>query len=200
MINLIPPQAKSNLQYARRNLALRSWVIALALVLLGMGGLVTFGLLDMQQSITDHQRQVSAVQAELKRENLAQTEEKVKEISSSLKLATQVLSNEILFSKLITQIGAAMPSGAVLASLNINKSSGALDLNANAKDYITASQVQVNLSSSTDKIFARADIVNINCSTPKDSEKANPYPCTVTLRALFNSKNQFLLINQEPRS
>jgi hypothetical protein len=200
MINLLPPKAKSDYQYARRSLALRGWVIALAFVLVGLGGLMTFGLLQIHQAITDNKNQVARAQAILAKEKLTQTESKVKEISSSLRLATQVLSNEILFSKLITQIGAAMPPGAVLSSLNINKSSGALDLNAKARDYVTASQVQVNLSSSKDKIFARADIVNINCTTSKTEDKPDPYPCTITLRALFNDKNQFLFINQEPKS
>jgi hypothetical protein len=200
MINLLPPKTKSDYQYARRNLALRGWVVAFAVVLVGLGGLMTYGLLEMQQAIADNKNQVAKVQAILAKEKLTQTESKVKEISSSLRLATQVLSNEILFSKLITQIGATMPQGAVLASLNIDKSSGALDLNANARDYTTASQVQVNLGDSPDKIFARADIVNINCTTSKTADKPNPYPCTITLRALFNDKNQFLFINQEPKS
>lgn len=199
MINLLPSETKSNYQYARRNLALRGWVIALAIVLVGLGGLMTFGLLQMQQAIADNKDQVAKVQAVLAKEKLTQTESKVKEISSSLRLATQVLSNEILFSKLITQIGSTIPQGAVLASLNIDKSSGALDLNAKARDYTTASQVQVNLGDSPDKIFARADIVNINCTTPKAADKPDPYPCTITLRALFNDKNQFLFINQEPK-
>lgn len=201
MINLLPPRIKSDFQYARRNLGLRGWVTALSLVLLGLGAIVAFGLLDMQRSIASHERQVEEIQKVLEKEKLAETEKKVKEISGSLRLATQVLSNEVLFSKLITQIGAVMPQGAVLSSLNVNKSSGGLDLNANAKDYTTASQVQVNLSSSDNKIFARADLINVACAAPKTTQdKPNPYPCTVSLRVLFNSKNQFLFINQDPKS
>lgn len=201
MINLLPPKIKSDFQYARRNLQLRGWVTALTMVFVGMGAIVAFGLLDMQRSINSHQKQVADIQEVLREEKLAETEKQVEEISSSLRLATQVLSNTVLFSKLITQIGAAMPPGAVLSSLNVNKSSGGLDLNANAKDYTTASQVQVNLSSEDNKIFAKADLISISCTAAKSGQdKANPYPCTVSLRVLFNSKNQFLFINQDVKS
>ena len=196
MINLLPTPDKLNLIYARRNVTLRNWVFGLSMVLVGVGALMTFGLLDLQHQVHSYQQQVVDAQSNLKREKLTETEKQVKDISSSLRLASQVLGSEVLFSKLITQIGAAMPPGAVLSSLNINKTTGGLDLNANAKDYVTASQVQVNLSNPANKIFAKADIITINCMVPKSQDKANPYPCTISLRALFNGNNQFLFVNQ----
>lgn len=195
MINLLPPETKANFNYARRNLALRNWVITLAFVLIGVGGLFTYGLINLHQSVIRYQNQVTAAQDNLKKEKQAETEKKVKDISSSLRLATQVLGTEIVFSKLITQIGAAIPPGAVLTSLNINKANAGLDLTANAKDAATATQVQVNIGSSNDKIFAKADIISITRKGAK-TEKPDPYPYVVTLRALFNSNNQFLFINQ----
>lgn len=199
MINLLPPKTKANYRFARRNLSLRSWVVALGLVLVGVGGLVTYGLLDLQQSVNNYQHQVTTIKDNLKAEKLTETQQQIKDISGSLRLATQVLGSEVLFSKLITQIGAAMPPGAVLASLNINKTTGGIDLNAKAKDYVTATQVQVNLSSVTNKIFAKADIISVSCNTAV-TDKPNPYPCSVGLRALFNGKNQFLFVNQDTKS
>lgn len=195
MINLLPPETKANFGYARRNLTLRNWVITLAFVLVGVGGLFTYGVINLHQSVLHYQNQVSAAQDNLKKEKQAETEKKVKDISSSLRLATQVLGTEVVFSKLITQIGAAIPPGAVLTSLNINKANAGLDLTANAKDAATATQVQVNIGSSNDKIFAKADIISITKKGTK-TEKPDPYPYVVTLRALFNSNNQFLFINQ----
>ena len=195
MINLLPPETKASFNYARRNLTLRNWVITLSFVLLGVGGLFTFGLINLHQSVGRYQNQVAEIQNNLKKDKQAETEKKVKDISSSLRLATQVLGSEIVFSKLITQIGATIPSGAVLTSLNINKANAGLDLTANAKDPATATQVQVNLSSSKDKIFAKADIINITRKSTR-TDKPEPYPYAVTLRALFNSNNQFLFINQ----
>lgn len=198
MINLLPPEIKTGYSYARRNVALRNWIIALLVALAGVGVLATYGLLNLHTSVVNYNKQVATVQTKLQREHLKQTEQQVQDISASLRLAVQVLSKEVLFSKLISQIGAAMPSGAILASLNINKTTGGLDLIANTTDYVTASQVQVNLANPANKIFAKADIGNITCTSPKAQEaKPNPYPCVVTLRALFADKNPFLFINQD---
>jgi hypothetical protein len=197
MINLLPTEIKAGYSYARRNVALRNWVIALLVSLVGVGALATYGLLNLHQSVISYDKQVATVQSDLQQQHLKQTEQQVQDISVSLRLAAQVLSKEVLFSKLITQIGAAMPSGAILAGLNINKTTGGLDLIANATDYVTATQVQVNMANPTNMIFAKADIGNITCTSPKgDLVKAEPYPCVVTIRALFANKNPFLFINQ----
>jgi len=197
MINLLPPEIKAGYTYARRNVALRNWVVALLVTLVGVGALATYGLLNLHGSVISYDKKVATAQSNLQKQHLKQTEQQVQDISASLRLAVQVLSKEVLFSKLITAIGAAMPSGAILASLNINKTTGGLDLIANATDYVTASQVQVNMANPANKIFAKADIGNITCTSPKgEVAKLNPYPCVVTIRALFADKNPFLFINQ----
>ena len=70
---------------------------------------------------------------------------------------------------------------------------GGIDLNAVTKDYQTATQVQLNLQDPKNKIFDKADILNITCSS---SNPADPsYPCTISLKALFAKNNPFLFIN-----
>lgn len=191
MLNLLPHELKQGYGYARRNVMLRNWAAALFFSLLGLVIVATFGLLTMQASIKDYTKQVSEAQEQLKKDKLDETKKQVQDISGSLKLAVQVLGQEVLFSKLITQIGATMPNGAILTALDINKVSGGLTLTATATNYTTATQVQVNLADPNNKIFSKVDIDNISCSN-QDST----YPCTVQLRALFNTNNPFLLINQ----
>ena len=194
MINLLPPDKKANYSYARKNVGLRRWVTSLLIILIGLGGLATYGLLSFQQSTKSYEKQVASTQADLATSELPKTEAKVKDITGSLRLAAQVLSKEVLFSQLITQIGYAMPKNAVLSGLDINQTTGGIDLNANAKDYVTASQVQVNMANPNNKIFAKADIVSITCSAQTLTNAA--YPCSVTIRALFSGNNPFLFINQ----
>ncbi len=127
---------------------------------------------------------------------------KVQQLSDSLKLVTQVLQREILFSKLLAQTGAALPNGSVLTDLSINKLQGGLDLRVSATDYQTATQVQLNLQDPNNKIFEKADIVNIQCVTPKPGNNAlqNKYPCNVQLRALFAKNNPFSFISPKTGS
>jgi Tfp pilus assembly protein PilN len=193
MINLLPPDVKTGYHYARRNYGLRKWVVMFAIAFVGLGALTTYGLLTIHESINHNNTQVSSAQAQLQKENLTSTEKQVQDVTSSLKLSVKVLSQEVLFSKLIQQIGAAIPDGAILSSLQITGVSGGLDLTADTTNYTTATQVQVNLASPSNKIFAKADIVSINCG----QSGSNPaYPCAVTLRALFSTNNPFLFINQ----
>jgi hypothetical protein len=194
MINLLPPALKADYRYARRNVTLRKWVVVFLIALVGLGAVATYGLLTMRQTNLDYQHQVTALETQLKREKLDQTKKQVQEVSSSLKLAVTVLSNEVLFSKLIQQIGAVMPRGAVLTGLTINQVSGGIDLTAGATSYNSATQVQVNLADPANKLFSKVDINSINCG--KSTAATANYACSVQLRALFNTNNPFLFINQ----
>jgi hypothetical protein len=198
VINLLPSEIKIGYRYARRNVQLRRWVLAFVVALVGLGALATYGLLTLHQSSVSYANQVSGANKQLQLEQLSQTNKQVQNISNSLKLSVKVLSQEVLFSKLITQIGAVMPSGAILTDLDIDKVSGGLDLTANTTNYNTGTQVQVNLAAPANKIFATVDIDSVTCDS-KNSVNSS-YPCTVTLRALFNTNNQFLFINQGAKS
>lgn len=198
MINLLPPDVKSSYSYARRNVGLLRWVMLFAIALVGFGAIVTFGLLSMQQSTQHTQNEITQQEATFKQEKYAETQKQVKDIGSSFKLVVQVLSNEVLFSKLLKQIAATIPAKASLTGLTINQSQTAIDISATAADYATATQIQVNLSDPTNKIFSKADIVSINCNAQNtgDSSKGQSiYPCAVSIRALFSNNNPYLFVN-----
>ncbi len=198
MINLLPPEIKSGYRYARRNVVLRRWAVICLVALIGLGGLATYGLLSLHQSTVRYNNQIAASQKLFKQEDFAGTQAQVKNISSSFKLVVKVLSQEVLFSELLKQITAAIPANSNLTGLDISQTQGAIDIVANATDYNTASQVQVNLADPANKIFSKADIVNIACNS---ETAANPkYPCTVNIRALFATNNPFLFINSKEAS
>jgi hypothetical protein len=198
MINLLPPDLKTGYLYARRNLSLRKWVILVLIALIGLGGLGAFGLMSLKQSQDEYSKQVAASQALLQKENYAETQKRVKEIGDSFKLVVKVLGQEVLFSQLLRQIAAAIPTGANLTGLTISQTQGGIDISANAVDYNTATQVQVNLADPENKIFSKADIISINCNTdPTKTGQDAIYPCTVNVRALFSNNNPYLFINSK---
>jgi Tfp pilus assembly protein PilN len=195
MINLLPPDVKTSYRYARRNVRLRRWVIMCVTALIGLAAITTYGLLAIHQSTADYNHKVATVEATLKRDDFTGTQKQVQDISNSFKLMVQVLSKEVLFSSLIKQIGAAMPDNANLTGLSIPQVQGGLNITADATDYKTASQVQVNLADSKNKIFSKADIESITCQGSSSSDPS--HPCVVILRALFTSNNPFLFINSQ---
>lgn len=203
MINLLPPETKQAYYYARSNQRLIKWVVFLVIGLIGLGAIGTYGWIGIHQSVKTTTSKVSSVQNILAKDNLIGTDAQVQKISTDFSLVVKVLSQEVLFSKLLTKMAAAMPNGANLTSLNINDTSGGsgLDISAEATDYTTATQVEVNLADPSNGIFSNADIVSLGC-TSKGSSTNTPqnfnsnYPCTVQIRAQFAKNNQFLFINQ----
>ncbi len=207
MINLLPPEVREDISYARKNTLLLRWVALLIIVIIGIFIVVFMGQLYINQSSKSYASQIEDAQNALKVQKLEETQEKVKGISSSIKLAVDVLSRQLLFSSILRQIGAAVPEGAVLTGLSIDKVEGGIDLSAAATDYNTATQVQLNLQDPNNMIFEKADIVNVQCNTPSGAVNATTgvantsqldilYPCKITVRALFAKNNSFLLINK----
>lgn len=198
MINLLPPETKQTVLYARRNRILAKWLAAMFIGILGIVAVVLAGYLYINQSTEVYATEVQRTKERLASQKLEETQKRTQEISTSTKLAFQVLSRQVLFSRLLKQIGAAMPQGAALQNLSIGKLEGGIDLQAVAVDYQTATQVQVNMQDPSNKIFEKADIINISCSETEDeSEDENPYPCQVTIRALFAKDSPFILTTKE---
>ena len=192
MINLLPPETKNAYYYARRNRTLLRWVSACVFCLAGGVLLAGGGYLYLNRSITDTNRQIAYSNHQLQVQNLSSVQKQVTTISNNLKLTVQVLSQEILFSKLLKQLASVTPSNAILTNLSIGQTQGGVDITAQTADYNAATQLQVNLADPKNQIFSKADIVSIACSSGNTSSK---YPCTVTLRALFATDNPFLFIN-----
>jgi hypothetical protein len=192
MINLLPTDIKEGYTYARRNVRLRRWAFSFGLALVGLAALGTVGMLTLHQTSNNYQKQVTMAQETLKKEDLEGTQKRIQDISNSFKLVVKVLGQEVLFSDLIRQMGAAMPAKANLTGLTIRDTTGGLDIVAEATDYSTATQVQVNLADPRNKIFSKADIISITCDRTDSA-----YPCIVNIRALFAKDNPFLFINSK---
>ena len=200
MINLLPPDLKKGYSYARRNVTLRRWVIMCLLALIGLGAIATYGLLALEQSSEQYRQQINDSEVVLQKEQFPATQQRIQDINNSFKLVIKVLGQEVLFSQLIKQIATTIPARANLTGLNISQAQSAIDISANAADYNTATQVQVNLADPQNKIFSKADIVNINCggnASAGANNTSSQYPCTVTVRALFAPNNPFLFINSK---
>lgn len=196
MINLLPDGVKHNITFARRNTKMRRWIGAFVVSILGIALITAFGLFYIHQNINNYTSQINETQQKLDAQHLSTVQKQVQSISDSLKLVVQVLSREVLFSKLISQVATSIPKNAVLTDLDISKTEGGIDLTAAAKDYNTATQFQVNLADPANKIFDKADIVNISCGKAGAGNTiAIRYPCTIIIRAQFAKTNPFLFIN-----
>jgi hypothetical protein len=212
MINLMPPSAKDDIIYARRNRTIFRWCAIGLTTIAAMGVVVVFGGIYIDHSKSNLKTSIDSTQASISSQKLDQVQKQANNLSSGVKLIVQILSKEVQFSKLLQQIGTMMPDGAILGDIQLsNEVSGALDLNANALDLKTATQVQVNLQDPKNPLFDKVDTINVNCSdkstlaqssSSSDSTGSSasntdtPYLCQITLRALFkpNAAVTFLAV------
>lgn len=192
MINLMPPDMKETLLYARRNLTLSKWLAAVTVGLAGIGVVMIMGNIYIDRTAKLFTQEVQGRKDQLAVMKLDETKKRTEEISSSVRLALQVLSRQVILSELLKQVGSVMPAGSSLQSLSINRLEGGIDLQAVAVDYQTGSQIQVNITDPSNKIFEKADIISIACT----DESADPrYPCLVNIRALFAKDSPFIFTN-----
>ena len=69
MINLLPPEIKQEIMYARRNTKLLRWCSAIVLVIIGTGLIVGFGYLYLNRSIKANNAQLTDTTQQLKLQN-----------------------------------------------------------------------------------------------------------------------------------
>jgi Tfp pilus assembly protein PilN len=191
MINLLPHDYKLKLRYGRLNLRLARWLVVGLAMIAGLVLILGAGWLYMNKQISDLDSSIASTQQQLDSQHLEQVKKQADEISQNVKVINQVLHKEIRFSSLIDEIGKVMPSGTILNSLTLSdKVSGSVDLNVNAESSTAAAQMAINISDPKNKLFAKADIINVNCTS-----QGKDYPCTVSLRALFDPKTAERFIN-----
>ena len=191
MINLLPRDYKTKLRYGRLNVRLARWLVVSLVMIAGLLLIMGIGWLYMNKQINDLNDSIATTQQQLDSQKLEQVKKQADEISQNINVINQVLHKEIRFSSLIDEIGKVMPPGTILNSLTLSdKVSGSVDLNVNAKSSTAAAQMAINLSDPKNNLFAKADIISVNCSS-----QGKDYPCTVSLRALFDPKTAERFIN-----
>lgn len=199
MINLLPPEFKDEISFARYNTQLTRWIAGAMVGLVGVAMVVLGGQLYLKQNTESYKNAVTRSKERLVEQEQTESLARVKGIQESFKLVVDVLSREVLFSKLLPQVGAIMPQGTILGNLSLNTEDGqtAFDLTASAVDYHSASQIQVNLQDPSNKLFEKADLNSITCG--QSEKEISEYPCRAQLRVLPSSQSQFLLINPETK-
>jgi hypothetical protein len=203
MINLMPTDSKTAILYARRNLRLVHWTIGSFMIIIAMGATVIFGGFYIDNSKKNLESSIEQTNGTIKSQKLDQVQAQAENISAGVKMIVQVLSKEVKFSKLLQQLGTLMPSGATLGAVQLSsKVNGALDLTANAVDYQSATQVQVNLQDPKNNLFDKVDTISVSCSDSAQSSGGTTinsrYKCQILIRALFKQNAAVTFLASPP--
>lgn len=192
MINLIPTDHKTSITYARRNSKITGWLIGAIIAISGLAIIAGGGLFYINQDIARNEASIKETQSALTAENEKETLTRVEEIGGRLSLVVNVLSRELLFSKLLPYLGALMPEGAIFENFSLARDQiGGIDLTIGAIDEFAASQALANIKDPENLLFSEADANQITCEN-----KNTIYVCTASIRAILIEKNPFLLLSQ----
>lgn len=195
MINLLPPRRLLDIRIARRNTSLRRYVelSVVSTVVLVLAVVASFYFLNTQRVNT--QKTVDINEQKVKQLEPVQAE--ARQLSTTVNTISRLLSRNIKFSQMLTNIGGLMPSGSSLTGLqlSIEDLNAPLVVSANIDSEAKAAVLRNNLLSSS--LFKSADIVSIieikedqagqstNSAEPSAQpvKPVNPYKYTVTINA-----------------
>ncbi|HUD03291.1 MAG TPA: hypothetical protein VMR51_00645 [Patescibacteria group bacterium] len=197
MINLLPDQIKKEIIYGRRNRVLLHWIMSVIIVIAGVGGMTVFGELFINKNVHTLQSVAKLTQARISDQNLTSTQTDIQNLSNNFKTVTQLLSKQLLFSKLFVKIGGIIPNGAILSGITLSNTDSVLDINIASTTRDTATQAFVNIGDPANGLFEKADLVSVSCaqSNSSNSGTIGKYPCVTVIKVVIKTDSSFYFLN-----
>lgn len=195
MINLLPPEAKQQISYGRRNTHLTRWLFAMVIVIVGIGIMTIAGQLYINQNVKNLQKISVQANERMASQNLEQTKKELSTLSGNLKTVLQILSKQLLFSSMFKKIGGVMPSGSALNGITLSSTDSAIDLAVGGVDKNAATQAFINISDPKNGFFEKADLISVTCSQQSSGTETVKYPCTANVRVTLKNDSSFFFLN-----
>lgn len=180
MINLLPPQQKTDLKAARSNTRLLNYNIAILIAVGAMIGafLVTYFYLTLSQDAA----QASIIENRARETTYSSVKQQAATFRSDLATAKQILANQVNYSKLIVAISRSLPPGVVLESIQLDAASFGKPSTMTAKIKTVNDALKLKERfTANNRIFSNVNIQNISSSDQKSG-----YPYVVTLNVTIN--------------
>lgn len=185
MINLLSIEAQRQHRAARLNLQLRTYVVGLLVTLLLVLGMFGGGLFLTMRERAAFESELASHRAETT--SYQNVRNQATAFAANLKIAKTILSQEILYSDLITRIASTLPSSAVLTALALGgdtvTTTQQLTLNARVKTKEDAIVLKNTLEASP--LFENVNLNTITQDPPSNGTQDNrivrDFPVVVTI-------------------
>lgn len=184
MINLLPDNDKREIRAARTNVLLLRYnfllVIVAAFLLAACGLVYTALTAGKANAEATNQQNISRAAA------YEPTKKQADEYRANLKVAKQILDNEVIYTDLVFAITNLLPKDTVLDDLMLNSNTfGAMTIiNAHAKSYEAAGALKAAFENSD--LFQDVHFQAISTATGEDSDQA--YPLSVTINVTIKGQ------------
>jgi Tfp pilus assembly protein PilN len=187
MINLLSVESQNYYRAARLNLKLRNYIFILLGVLLLVMGIFGAGyyLTAQERSVAEqelnrHQQETLSYQG---------VRNEAKSFADNLKIAKTILSQETLYSDLITKIAQTLPADAVLTSLILDETSFQKPIAFSARVKTKADALVLKSTLEASPLFQDVSLSNVTDESviggggPTDNPIIRKFPVTVTFSA-----------------
>ena len=187
MINLLSTDSQKYFRAARLNLQLRTYIF----VLLGVLFLVVM-IFGGGYYLTIRERATANEELKLRQQETSAYQgvrDQANDFANNLKTAKTILSQETLYSDLITQIAKTLPSSATLTSLTLDATSFQKPVTLSARVKTKADALILKNTLETSSLFENVSLSNVTEEPAASGSSAptNPitrdFPVTVTLNA-----------------
>lgn len=163
MINLLPPETKSQIAAARTNrLLLRYNILLLVAIAFLLAAIV---IVYFYLSNTKAAAEAQIADSRSKVSDYSAVEAEANSFRQNLASAKQILDSDVRYTKVILDIAGVLPGGVVLDTLVLDSATfgSPMVLTANAKDYPTVLALKDSLQSSS--VFSDVSIQSITNSS-----------------------------------
>ena len=172
MINLLPPETKTQISAARANRLLLRYNLLLLIAVVFM--LAAIGLVYIYLGSAKASAESTIAENISRAGDYGSVESDANHFRQQLTNVKQILDNDTKYTKVALEIAAVLPSGVILETLNLDSATFGTPTTLTAKvtDYTTVLKLKESLQQST--IFSDASIQSIS-----DDSDGN-YPLTAT--------------------
>lgn len=178
MINLLPPDAKSQLRAAQSNRLLLRYTLLLTVAFVFL--LSSLGVVYIYLMNTSAAAEATIASNRSKVSDYAAVQSQATAFRQNLTGAKQILNNDVAYTKVILEISKVLPGGVVLDTLTLDsKTFGTpMSLAARVRDYPTTLALKNSLQNSN--LFSNVSIQSIT------GGNEGTYPLSVALNVTIN--------------
>ena len=163
MINLLPPEIKTQVTYSRYNRSLLRWLFAGLFVALLLAGSLAAGYYYLNLQISQANQEVQDKNRQIKQFSSVQHTSTV--VASRLASISTLQKNQAKFSELLADLAQYMPQGTAISSITLTgDDKQPIRLTVSAVDYKTALSFRDSITRS--KRIIAADIESIKATNP----------------------------------
>lgn len=180
MINLLPDETKKQISAARTNITLVRYIVFLgfAIVFLTLACSTTYFILVNNKAVAER----IIENGNLKTNSYSSVKKQADSLRNSLTTAKNILSQQTVYSSIITGIGATLPPGIILNELSLSNSTigTPITILARARSVDDVTKLKANFHNST--LFSNFSVIS-QATTTTDS---SGYPVEISISLTIN--------------